>query len=39
MDDGIILEKGSPEKILSNAECDRTREFCAQIRNLHQGAG
>jgi len=38
MDDGIILEKGSPEKILSNAECDRTREFCARIKNLHQGS-
>ena len=39
MDDGIILEKGSPEKILSNADCDRTREFCARIKNLHQGSG
>jgi polar amino acid transport system ATP-binding protein len=39
MDDGIILEKGIPEKILSNAECERTREFCARIKNLHQGAG
>jgi polar amino acid transport system ATP-binding protein len=38
MDDGIILEKGSPEKILSNAEFDRTREFCARIKNLHQGS-
>lgn len=38
MDDGIILEKGSPEKILSNAKCDRTREFCARIKNLHQGS-
>ena len=39
MDEGIILEKGSPEKIMSNAEYERTREFCARIRNLHQGAG
>jgi polar amino acid transport system ATP-binding protein len=39
MDDGIIAEKGSPEKILSNAEFERTREFCARIRNLHQRSG
>ena len=39
MDDGIILEKGSPEKILSNAECERTRQFCARIKNLHRNAG
>jgi polar amino acid transport system ATP-binding protein len=39
MNDGVILEKGSPEKILSNADCERTREFCTRIKNLHQGAG
>lgn len=31
MHDGIILEHGPPQKILSFAECERTREFCAKI--------
>jgi len=31
MEDGIILEQGSPKKILTDAECERTREFCAKI--------
>ncbi len=34
MEDGIILEHGPPEKILSYAECDRTREFCARLGSL-----
>jgi polar amino acid transport system ATP-binding protein len=37
MEDGIILEQGPPEKILSFAECDRTREFCARLGNLKNG--
>ena len=37
MEDGIILEQGPPEKILSFAECDRTREFCARLGSLKNG--
>jgi polar amino acid transport system ATP-binding protein len=33
MEDGVILEQGSPEKILSHADYDRTRQFCAKIKN------
>jgi polar amino acid transport system ATP-binding protein len=35
MENGIILEKGAPDKILRNAEFERTREFCAKIKGLH----
>jgi len=35
MDEGVVLEKGAPKKILSEATCDRTREFCAKIIHLH----
>jgi len=35
MDEGVILEQGSPRKILSEATCDRTRAFCAKIIHLH----
>jgi polar amino acid transport system ATP-binding protein len=38
MENGLILEKGSPEKILNHADLDRTREFCAKIARLHQGS-
>jgi len=38
MDDGRILEQGLPAKILSDAECDRTQEFCAKLRALHKGS-
>ena len=38
MDDGRILEQGPPAKILSDAECDRTQEFCAKLRALHKGS-
>lgn len=34
MENGIILEKGAPDKILKNAEFDRTRAFCAKITRL-----
>jgi ABC-type polar amino acid transport system ATPase subunit len=30
MDDGVILEQGSPEKIFGNPENARTREFLAR---------
>jgi len=35
MEDGAILEAGPPAKILSQAECARTREFCAKLTSLH----
>jgi polar amino acid transport system ATP-binding protein len=31
MEDGAIAETGPPAKILSQAECARTREFCAKL--------
>lgn len=37
MEDGVILEQGPPEKILRNAECERTRAFCAKIGQLREG--
>jgi polar amino acid transport system ATP-binding protein len=39
MDDGVIVEKGPPEKILSQADCARTREFCAKIKKLIESNG
>lgn len=38
IEDGVILEKGPPEKILQYAECDRTREFCAKINKFQRGS-
>ena len=35
MEDGRIMEQGPPAKILSNAECERTREFCSKIAELY----
>jgi polar amino acid transport system ATP-binding protein len=35
MEDGRIMEQGPPAKILSNAECERTRVFCAKITELY----
>lgn len=35
MEEGQIIEQGLPSKILSNAECDRTRAFCAKIAELY----
>ena len=35
MEDGNIVEQGPPQKILFNAEYDRTREFCSKIGRLH----
>jgi len=35
MEDGLIIESGPPAKLLSNADCDRTRSFCAKITELY----
>jgi len=35
MEDGAIVEAGPPAKILSQAECARTREFCAKLTSLY----
>jgi polar amino acid transport system ATP-binding protein len=37
MENGVIVEQGPASKILFNADCDRTREFCARIRGLDKG--
>lgn len=38
MEEGKIVEQGPPEKILFNAECLRTREFCSKISRLHNNS-
>ncbi|MHC1742811.1 MAG: amino acid ABC transporter ATP-binding protein [Syntrophobacteraceae bacterium] len=35
MEDGQIVERGIPSKILTNAECERTRAFCSKISELY----
>jgi polar amino acid transport system ATP-binding protein len=35
MEDGAIVETGPPARILSQAECARTREFCAKLTGLY----
>jgi polar amino acid transport system ATP-binding protein len=35
MEDGRIVETGTPEKIFYRAECARTREFCSKITELY----
>ncbi len=35
LENGVILETGSPEKIFSQAEYKRTREFCSTIIELY----
>ena len=37
MDEGVIVEKGAPRKILYEASCERTREFCDKIIHFHHG--
>ncbi len=37
MENGVIVEEGPARKVLFDADCDRTREFCARIRGLEQG--
>jgi polar amino acid transport system ATP-binding protein len=34
MEHGVIVEQGPPAKLMSSAECARTREFCAKITDL-----
>jgi len=35
LEDGVIIETGTPEKIFTAPECDRTREFCSKILELY----
>jgi polar amino acid transport system ATP-binding protein len=35
MEDGRIIEKGTPDKIFGHAENARTREFCSKITELY----
>jgi polar amino acid transport system ATP-binding protein len=35
MEDGAIMEAGPPGKILTQAECARTREFCSKLTSLY----
>jgi polar amino acid transport system ATP-binding protein len=35
LENGTILEAGPPMKMLSDAECQRTREFCSKITELY----
>lgn len=35
MEDGVIVEAGVPDKIMNNADCERTREFCSKITDLY----
>jgi len=35
MENGLIVEQGEPRKIFSNAECERTREFCSKVTDLY----
>ena len=38
LEDGVVSEMGSPEKIFNNPEKERTREFISKIARLH-GSG
>ena len=35
IEDGVIVEAGPPARILSQAECARTREFCSKLTGLY----
>ncbi len=35
MEHGTIVEQGPPQKILSCADCERTREFCSKVTDLY----
>jgi len=35
LENGSILETGPPKKMFSNADCERTREFCSKITELY----
>jgi len=39
MEDGRILERGTPDKIFNHAENARTREFCSKITELYGERG
>lgn len=35
MEDGAIVEQGPPAKILTRADCERTREFCSKLTSFY----
>jgi polar amino acid transport system ATP-binding protein len=35
MVDGMIIEKGTPERMFSEAVCERAKEFCSKITELY----
>jgi polar amino acid transport system ATP-binding protein len=35
MEDGVIVEQGSPAKLFGDAQCERTKVFCAKITELY----
>ncbi|MEA3470947.1 MAG: amino acid ABC transporter ATP-binding protein, partial [Thermodesulfobacteriota bacterium] len=35
LEDGNILETGPPMKMFSDADCQRTRDFCSKITELY----
>ncbi|HHY71484.1 MAG TPA: amino acid ABC transporter ATP-binding protein [Thermoanaerobacterales bacterium] len=37
LEDGVVAEMGSPEKIFNNPEKERTREFISKIARFHSG--
>lgn len=37
LEDGVVAEEGSPEKIFNNPERERTREFISKIARLNSG--
>jgi len=38
LEDGCILETGTPDKIFLRADCERTRAFCSKILELYGNA-
>jgi polar amino acid transport system ATP-binding protein len=36
MENGSIIEQGSPEDLLSPDACTRTRDFCSRLNELHE---
>ena len=36
MEDGVIVETGTPSKILGDAELARTRQFCGKLTDLYR---
>jgi polar amino acid transport system ATP-binding protein len=38
MEHGEVIERGPPQKLLTAADCARTREFCAKIAELYSEA-